>query len=249
LAVVSAWARNRPDAETHDVIIDAQRLALAIAFPEDLVDSSVATDVDCYARFDTNGIAVRVDVTTPDNTFAALVREALRRTAFAPAMLRGAATVGLAHLRVMFWTQRGDDEKNHGRVEVKIVETLANPWLLLPELAPKPGDQSGAASAGGPDPYTLQPMEIEPTYDEQELMKRVQYPTPAARAGIHGMVIVRVLADRNGQMAGAIIDKPGHVLLEIAAVNAIRQCMFTPGRQNGQPIPVWFQIPINFTLD
>jgi protein TonB len=34
-----------------------------------------------------------------------------------------------------------------------------------------------------------------------------------------------------------------------AALQAIRQWVFTPARANGQPVAVWMRIPVVFTLD
>ncbi len=74
------------------------------------------------------------------------------------------------------------------------------------------------------------------------------YPEFAREAGLEGMVVVNVLVGTDGRVMEAIIIQPQHKILNQEALKAARKCLFTPGKQRNVPVPVWVQLPYNFTL-
>jgi TonB family protein len=73
------------------------------------------------------------------------------------------------------------------------------------------------------------------------------YPEEAKAAGIQGVVILEVRVEGDGTVGDARILRsvPG---LDEAALDAVRQWLFTPTLLNGNPVPVLMTVTVNFTL-
>ncbi|MDI6400674.1 energy transducer TonB [Balneolaceae bacterium ANBcel3] len=83
----------------------------------------------------------------------------------------------------------------------------------------------------------------------EALYGHLQYPDRAVREGIEGRVVVQFIVESDGSI------RDPEVLRDIgggcgeAAVQAIRRVEFTPGRQDGQAVPVIYALPITFRLN
>lgn len=91
-------------------------------------------------------------------------------------------------------------------------------------------------------------VEEEAKWDPVDLQRRIRYPEAAQRAGIEGIVIVRALVTRTGQVHDIVVDQADNKLLEEAAVEAVRKTPFTPAIQNKQPVATWVQVDVHFQL-
>ena len=81
-----------------------------------------------------------------------------------------------------------------------------------------------------------------------ELAKKIVYPREAKEAGIEGQVFIKVYIDEEGNVVKTEVLKGiGHGLEE-AAVKAIMETKFTPGRLNGIPVKTQVSIPVKFKL-
>ncbi len=88
---------------------------------------------------------------------------------------------------------------------------------------------------------------------ESALMKflssHINYPPMAAENNVQGKVIVQFVVDKTGKVGEVKIVRSVDKDLDH---EAIRVCQalpkFTPGRQNGRPVSVWFTLPIQFKL-
>jgi TonB family protein len=76
-----------------------------------------------------------------------------------------------------------------------------------------------------------------------------RYPTAALRRKISGTVWVRVLVDERGAVKSANVQKTEAEVLNKAAIEAARKCIFSPGTYRKRPIPAWVTIPIEFRLE
>jgi len=56
------------------------------------------------------------------------------------------------------------------------------------------------------------------------------------------------LSDRNGNVTDARVLKPLPMGLDNAALEAVKRWKFTPGTLNGQPVPVIYNLTVNFRL-
>jgi protein TonB len=100
-----------------------------------------------------------------------------------------------------------------------------------------------------PDPDDFIPDATEPSVDWVALQKKTVYPEIARKNGIEGKVVVRALIDKTGKPSKYRIDYSDNKLLDANAVDAVMSMQFTPGVQNGVPIPCWVSVPVVFQLD
>lgn len=76
------------------------------------------------------------------------------------------------------------------------------------------------------------------------------YPEMAQRAGIEGIVWVKALIDKDGNVRDVIIlkDSGASAGFEEAAIEAAMKTAWKPAISNGQPIAVWVAYKIDFRL-
>lgn len=82
----------------------------------------------------------------------------------------------------------------------------------------------------------------------EALAKHIVYPEDAARDGVQGMVIVRVLISATGRIDKASIEKSDSPLLSQAALDAVRNVRFLPGKVGDQPVKCQVMVPVKFRL-
>jgi TonB family protein len=80
------------------------------------------------------------------------------------------------------------------------------------------------------------------------IAQNVRYPEIAKRAGIEGRVFVKALIDETGSVVGTSIIRGIGAGCDQAAMEAVMQSKFKPGRQKGKPVKVQVTIPILFKL-
>ena len=88
---------------------------------------------------------------------------------------------------------------------------------------------------------------------DAELMKYIQshinYPPMAAQNNIHGHVVVQMVIDETGQVGEVKVVRSIDKDLDKEAVRVCKSLpKFTPGRQNGQAVAVWYTLPVTFKL-
>lgn len=75
------------------------------------------------------------------------------------------------------------------------------------------------------------------------------YPEFAREAGIEGRVLVHILIGKDGHVLRAELDAKIHdPALDEAALESVKQWVFTPAMANGHPVAVWDTVPFVFTL-
>jgi TonB family protein len=99
-----------------------------------------------------------------------------------------------------------------------------------------------------PDPDEVIEGATEPTFDMEDLQRRVRYPEEARLRKIEETIILRVLIDQGGHPVRSLVDYGNSQLLIDAARSAVMETRFVPGMQNGKPIAVWVSIPLTFKL-
>ena len=109
-------------------------------------------------------------------------------------------------------------------------------------------------------PMSLQPSPAAPddgiykrvggTIKAPVVIERVEpiYPPDARAARISGIVIVEARINDRGTVDDVKVLKPLPFGLDQAAIDAVRQWVFRPGTLDGQPVPVIFNLTINFRL-
>ncbi len=88
---------------------------------------------------------------------------------------------------------------------------------------------------------------------DAELMKYINkhivYPTLAAENGIQGRVVIKFVVKPDGSVGDVVVVRSKDPDLDKEAVRVAKSLPnFIPGRMNGQPVSVWFTLPVNFKL-
>jgi protein TonB len=76
---------------------------------------------------------------------------------------------------------------------------------------------------------------------------RPVYPVEAQSAKIQGVVIIEAVIGEDGRVAQGCVLR-SIPLLDVAALDAVKQWEFTPTLLNGAPVPVIMTVTVNFTL-
>ena len=84
----------------------------------------------------------------------------------------------------------------------------------------------------------------------QYLMKNIKYPEQAMKEGIQGRVAVRFIVEKDGSISDVKPVLSVHPLLNKEAVRVVESMpKWTPGKQNGKPVRVRFNVPVMFKLN
>ena len=88
---------------------------------------------------------------------------------------------------------------------------------------------------------------------EAALMKyiksHIQYPAEALKNKIEGNVILQFVVQKTGKIGEVKVVRSLDKDLDKEAVRVIKSLpKFTPGRQNGKAVSVWYTLPVTFTL-
>jgi protein TonB len=101
-----------------------------------------------------------------------------------------------------------------------------------------------------PPPEEEEPIvEFYALSDKPEVIRRIEpsYPELARKAGIEGMVVVKVLIGTKGDVEKVEVVK-SHPMLDDSAVAAAKLFKFKPGKQRDRFVKVWMTIPFTFRL-
>ncbi len=136
-------------------------------------------------------------------------------------------------------------------------------WVAIPIIfrLNKSGPASPPAGVAPPPPpgSSIQEQEgVFVPYDQPPapvggfaaIQGHLKYPETARKMGIEGRVILNVLIDENGRVAGTkVLRSLGESEFSDAAVKAIKSVRWKPAMRAGQPVKVWVAIPVIFRLN
>lgn len=101
----------------------------------------------------------------------------------------------------------------------------------------------------GQDIYFVKVEEMpEPIGGMYSIQSKIKYPEEAKRNGVEGKVFIQAFIDEAGNVVEAKVIKGVDNELDEAALEAVKQTKFTPGKQEGKPVKVQVTIPIVFKL-
>ncbi|MFH0843117.1 MAG: energy transducer TonB [Bacteroidota bacterium] len=81
------------------------------------------------------------------------------------------------------------------------------------------------------------------------IAEHTQYPEVAKENNIQGRVIVRFCVTSKGGVNQVSVLKGVDPELDAEAIRVVQSLPpFKPGKQGGKPVPVWYMVPITFTL-
>jgi protein TonB len=120
------------------------------------------------------------------------------------------------------------EEVQVAKEEVQEEEPEAEPFVVVEEMPMFPGGE----------PALL-----------QYIAEHTQYPEVAKENNIQGKVIVRFCVTSKGGVDKVSVLKSVDPELDKEAIRVVETLpTFKPGKQGGKPVPVWYMVPINFTL-
>ena len=76
-----------------------------------------------------------------------------------------------------------------------------------------------------------------------------KYPPSLKKKEVEGEVLLFATIDETGKVVKVTVKRSDHDLFSKAAVAALKQCTFTPGKQNDKPVTTTIPVPITFKLD
>lgn len=107
----------------------------------------------------------------------------------------------------------------------------------LPDAPPGPALPQGIMEVGGEVSAPVRLVDPPPTYTEE------------ARAGrVQGVVILRLVIDREGAVRDVRVVKGLPMGLSERSVETVQGWRFEPARRNGEPVPVYYTLTVSFTL-
>jgi len=147
-------------------------------------------------------------------------------------------------------TPVADDEVLDEDVVLATREELAD--IVAPDIA-SAGDGEGDIVVDiADDDYLPEPDEFVPVEELPQMIyqEKPEYPRLARQAGITGIVWVKALVDKEGNVRRAMVGKSsGTASLDEAAVETAYKNKFRPGIQNGRPVNCWVTYRVSFELD
>jgi TonB family protein len=129
-------------------------------------------------------------------------------------------------------------------------------WYIAQEISPAGArtDLSEFGPAGEflkRHPFSAAEMPVRGSVTPARVVKQVlpKFPPGASRFGIAGDLVVQIIIDRNGQPTlPRIVRALPAPTLSFVALEALRHWQFEPGRSNGQPISMPFDLTVHYKL-
>ncbi len=88
--------------------------------------------------------------------------------------------------------------------------------------------------------------EAEPLY---RVNPEPSYPKMARKRGYQGTVILSVLVNREGRVDNLwVFESSGYNILDNAALEAVKEWLFEPGKQGDKPVDMWVEVPVRFEI-
>jgi TonB family protein len=82
------------------------------------------------------------------------------------------------------------------------------------------------------------------------IYSNLDYPEKAKSQGIEGEVMVRFLVNQKGQVEQAEVVRSSYEGFDAAALKVINAMPdWTPGKQRGKAVKVWYVVPIKFSKE
>ncbi len=139
-----------------------------------------------------------------------------------------------------------------------VPEPKREPEPKLREVEPEPTSEPApiiqevaAPAVQNETPPAPVQLDAEPDYRADYLNNpRPPYPMVARRMGYQGKVILNVEVLAEGKAGEVKLHQSsGYEILDKAALQTVKTWRFAPARRFGQPVTMWFLVPIKFSLE
>lgn len=138
------------------------------------------------------------------------------------------------------------------KVEEKSIETPPQ----VEESSIVPEDVNYTESAVDEAVYT-QPLGIEEAVSEviteaeplYKINPEPPYPKMARKRGYQGTVLLSVLVNKEGRVDNLwLFESSGYNILDNAALEAVKEWLFEPGKQGDTAVDMWVEVPVRFEI-
>ncbi len=126
---------------------------------------------------------------------------------------------------------------------------------VFKETATKIMDDDGGKGKGEPTIYNVGTIQVNPQFPGGEnemyafIKKNLNYPPADQEMGNQGRVTIRFVVNKNGEISNVQLVKGVSPGCDKEAMRVIKSMpKWIPGRQNGEPVNVYFIIPVVFRL-
>ena len=110
-------------------------------------------------------------------------------------------------------------------------------------------NNSGKPDLGKDQATTIAGYNAELAYPDYSINPKPKYPRTARKRGYEGEVKLKVFVLENGKVGKIEITSPsGYEILDQSALEAVKNWVFVPGKENGREISSWVTVPITFQL-
>jgi len=138
-------------------------------------------------------------------------------------------------------------------VVVVVVVALSSCAARKKALTSQPVVKEKTSSTGQEVPFVVvEEMPMFPGGDSTLIAyinQNTKYPESAKINKIQGKVIVRFCVSATGSVDRISVLKGVNPELDAEAARVVGSLpQFKPGRQGGRPVPVWYMVPVNFSL-
>ena len=118
------------------------------------------------------------------------------------------------------------------------------------DVRPTPPSASKASPEGDVFMIVEDMPEMLPSHQEGmfQLGQCLRYPEIAKKAGIEGRVFVQFVIDTEGNVTEAEVARGLGAGTDQEALRCVEELKFTPGKQNGEVVPVKMSLPVTFRL-
>ena len=131
------------------------------------------------------------------------------------------------------------ERESHDGLEAAVREGLRH--VTAPTEAPAPAEPAMLRTGFQPlPPGAARPVKVHDVAPE--------YTELARAARLQGVVILQTAIDQEGNVADVDVLKGLEMGLTEAAVDAVKQWKFEPAKIDGEPIPVSYNVTVNFRL-
>ena len=111
-----------------------------------------------------------------------------------------------------------------------------------------------SSSSNDSETNTSQETELEdrmpyPVAGMRAIYLEMRYPEACRLAGVEGRVVIQFIVDPDGSTRNFKIIRSIHRACDREAIRVIRRAKWAPGIQDGKPITVQYQLPVEFRLE
>ncbi len=130
--------------------------------------------------------------------------------------------------------------------DITMQSTELNPNANVAPPPPPPKEEKSTSEE--PEYFVAVEEMPEPIGGITAIQSKIVYPEIAKRAGVEGKVYVKAYVDKKGDVTKAVILRGIGAGCDEAALKAVKETKFKPGKQRGKPVNVMISIPVVFKL-